>query len=168
MHRGYWHYPWYFGTKVPYNYIPIVILHISTKRILGSGSCKTSCTKLKKVKFFTRATPLRSKIPNIVQRDMQIRVALRSSFGPKLIWAATGAPPRPKSEILLSHTVCPKFKSPPCPRKADGPDSEFSQDHRTCLGSAWSTLVHAPELREVCRCIAVIGITPSILILITI
>ena len=105
MHRGYWHYPWYFDTKVPYNYIPIVILHISTERILGSGSCKTSCTKLKKVKNFTRATPLRSKTPNIVQRDMQIRVALCSSFGPKLIWTATGAPPRPNSEILPCHTV---------------------------------------------------------------
>ena len=100
VHRGYWHYPWYFGTKLPYNYAPIVILHISTGRILGSGSCKTSCTKLKKVKNFTRATPLRSKTPNIVQRDMQIRVALCSSFGPKLIWTATGAPPRPNSEIF--------------------------------------------------------------------
>ena len=94
-----------FWSKLPYNYIPIVILHISTERILGSGSCKTSCTKLKKVKNFTRATPLRSKTPNVVQRDMQIRVALRSSFGPKLIWAATGAPPRPNSEILPHHTV---------------------------------------------------------------
>ena len=105
MHRGYWHYPWYFDTKLPYKYVPIVILHISTERILGSGSCKTSCTKLKKVKNFTRATPLRSKTPNVVQRDMQIRVALRSSFGPKLIWADTGAPPRPNSEILPHHTV---------------------------------------------------------------
>ena len=69
--------------------------------------------------------------------------------------------------ILYDTAECAstKFKSPPCPRKADGPDSEFSQDHRTCLGSAWSTLVHAPELREVCRCIAVIGITPGILML---
>ena len=69
--------------------------------------------------------------------------------------------------VLYDAAECSstKFKSPPCPRKADGPDSEFSQDHRTCLGSAWSTLVHAPELREVCRCIAVIGITPGILIL---
>ena len=23
VHRGYWHYPWYFDTKLPYNYIPI-------------------------------------------------------------------------------------------------------------------------------------------------
>ena len=106
VHRGYWHYPWYLDSTLPYNYIPIVILHISTERILGSGSCKTSCTKLKKVKNFTRATPLRSKTPNIVQRDMQIRVALCSSFGPKLIWTATGAPPRPNSEILPHHTVC--------------------------------------------------------------
>ena len=42
VHRGYWHYPWYFDTKLPYNYITIVILHISTERILGSGSCKTA------------------------------------------------------------------------------------------------------------------------------
>ena len=105
MHRGYCYYPWYLDIKLPYNYIIIVILHISTGRILGSGSCKTSCTKLKKVNFFTRATPLRSKTPNVVQRDMQIRFALRSSFGPKLIWAATGAPRRPNSEILPRHTV---------------------------------------------------------------
>ena len=112
VHRGYWHYPRYFDTKLPYNYIPIVILHISTERILGSGSCKTSCTKLKKVKIFTRATPLRSKTPNIVQRDMQIQVALCSSFGPKLIWAATGAPPRPNSEILPQHTVDLPYQVP--------------------------------------------------------
>ena len=109
VHRGYWHYPWYFDTKLPYNYIPIVILHISMGRILGSGSCKTSCTKLKKVNFFTRATPLRSKTPNVVQRDMQIRVALDSSFGSELICAAAGAPRRPNSEFLPRHSVTLRY-----------------------------------------------------------
>ena len=97
--------PWYFDVTLIYNYLIMVIPGIRLGRILGSGSCKTSCTKLKKVKNFTRATPLRSKTPNIVQRDIQIRVALCSSFGPKLIWTATGAPPRPNSEILPHHNV---------------------------------------------------------------
>ena len=105
MHRGYLYYPRYFDSKLAHNYVPIVILRINTERILGSGSYKTSCTKLKKVIFFTRTTPVRSKLPNIVPRDMQIQTALRSSFGPKLIWAATGAPRRPNSEILPRHTV---------------------------------------------------------------
>ena len=92
MHRGYWHQPRYFDSKLPCNYIHTVILGISLERVLGSGLCKTSCTMLKKVKKFTRATPIRSKIPNVVQSDMQIRVALCSSFGPKFIWTATRAP----------------------------------------------------------------------------
>ena len=85
-------------------------------------------------------------------------VAARSAFA--------GCCVHSRNSLLYVAAECSstKFKSPPCPRKADGTDSKFSQDHRTCLGSAWSTLVHAPELREVCTCIAVIGITPGILI----
>ena len=29
MHRGYWHYRWYFDSKLPYNYMPIVIIGIN-------------------------------------------------------------------------------------------------------------------------------------------
>ena len=61
--------------------------------------------KVEKSEKIYSGDPLRSKIPNVVQRDMQIRVALPSSFGPKLIWADTGAPRRPNSEILPRHTV---------------------------------------------------------------
>ena len=60
MHRGYWHYPWYFDSKLPYNYTHIVILGISLERILGSGLCKTSCTMLKKV-IFLLGRPLKNK-----------------------------------------------------------------------------------------------------------
>ena len=40
VHRGYWHYPWYFDTKLPYNYIPIVILQISMERIIDLEDTK--------------------------------------------------------------------------------------------------------------------------------
>ena len=60
---------------------------------------------VEKSNFFYSGDPPQIKNPNVVQRDMQIRVALRSSFGPKLIWTATGAPRRPNSEILPRHTV---------------------------------------------------------------
>ena len=70
-------------TELRANNMPKGIFGINSERILGSGSCETSCTMLRKM-FFSMANPLRLKIPSVVQRDMQIQLALDSSFGPFL------------------------------------------------------------------------------------
>ena len=86
MHRGYWHYPRYLDTKLLYKYVPIVILHISTERILGSGSCKTSCTKLKKVKNLLGRPPSdqkpRTQCKGTCKSELHYsRVLVQNSFG---------------------------------------------------------------------------------------
>ena len=84
------------------------------------------------------------------------------NFKIRLFWNTSIFEIRPFLKYCTVRRSVPvqKFKSPPWSCKVDGPDSKFSQDHRTRLGSAWSTLVHAPKLREVCRCIAVICMRP--------
>ena len=86
-----------------------------------------------------------TKVSTVAVLDLTVLVQYHSNYEKAPV-------PEGTYELVLYETAelaSPKFNLLlPC--KPNSPDSEFSRDHRTCLKSPWSSMVHAPELREVC------------------